>query len=213
MDEHEAQLESESEKVTEETPKGDPSDNLTPDHPRFKEVIAKLHEKDDVIDTLQKQMEELQQRVTTRQEATDDDTLTREEELALERIEKNLRNRGFVKKDDLEADRVGQTLTSLQGKHNGSDGLPKFVPEDVVLYAKRKGFGNNYESAYRDMHFDAFVQVAQRRGQAEPPTSEKPTGGEKKPADTAVSPADIAKMSDQEYEEKREQLLNSIKPR
>lgn len=212
MDEQEAQLETGVEQVTTEVSK-DPSDQLTPEHPRFKEVVAEKNQLREEIGELKAEMQRLQERVSERQETQDDDSLTREEELALERIDKNLRQRGYVTKNDLEADKEGEKLTSLQGKYNGSDGLPKFVPDEVVIHAKKNGYGRNYEAAYKDMHFDAIVQVAQRRPNLQVPDSEKPTGGERKPATGEFTKEDIAKMSDAEYEANREKILSTVRPR
>lgn len=212
MDEQEAQLETGVEQVTTEVSK-DPSDQLTPEHPRFKEVVAEKNQLREEIGELKAEMQRLQERITERQEVQDDESLTREEELALERIDKAMRSKGYVKRDDLEADREAEKITSLQGKYNGSDGLPKFVPDDVVVYAKRNGYGRNYEQAYKAMHFDAIVQVAQRRQNLQVPDSEKPTGGERKPATGEFTKEDIAKMSDAEYEANREKILSTVRPR
>jgi TolA-binding protein len=209
MDEEKDVLESETIETTED--KADPSDNLTPDHPRFREVIAQNHELKGTVEQLQGQVEELRNSIQTKQDAGED---TDEEELALRKIEKRMSTK-FVARDELERDKESTTLSGLEGKFNGSNGYPKFVPVDVVAYAKSKGYGRNYEAAYKDMHHDAIIQAEIRSvsSRPTPPTSEKPTGGDKDTQPSVISADDIANMSDEEYEKNREKILTSIKPK
>lgn len=209
MDEQkDVSLELDTEQTNIETEGQDPSDKLTPEHPRFKEVIAQNHELKQNLEEMRTQMEELKSSITVKQDAGED---TDEEELALRKIERRMEEK-FARKEDLSADRQALQFERLSEKYNGQNGYPKFVPVDVTAYAKRNGFGNNYEAAYKQMHFDALVQVEAKRKGFQPPTSEKPTGGEKQQEQSTLSPQDIAQMSDEEYEKHRSKILENLRP-
>ncbi len=196
-------------------PKSDPSDQLTPEHPRFKEVIAQNHELKDQIGDLQSQLKDVQDSINRRQEETGDDELTAEEEKSLDRIQKGLKTKyNVVTQEDLRVERRARTYDKLSDKYDGENGLPKFVPVDVEAHAKANGYGDNLEAAYKDMHFQAFVQAeAKKTGtKITPPTSEKPTGGDRDQiANTEFTPEAVAAMSDEEYEKNRDKILGGIK--
>ena len=187
----------------------DPSDNLTPDHPRFKDVIAKNHDLERVVETMRTEMDELRQSISSKQDQGEN---TDEDERALQIIEKRLSSK-FATKDDLNSDRQAIQFDRLSEKYSGSNGYPKFVPVDVVAHAKKNGF-SNYEKAYRDMHFDTIVSIeAAKKGTVTVPTSEKPAGGERQQESSTISPQDIAQMSDEEYEKNRDQILTALRPK
>ncbi len=197
--------------------KSDPSDNLTPEHPRFKKVIEENHQLKDSIQTLKEEMDELRQSIKDRQSDTGDSELTAEEEVALAKIERQMQSKGYLKKEDLESEkrieRRSLQLSSLGEKYDGSDGYPKFVREDIVEFAKKRGI-DDYREAYKLLNFDAIVQIESKKNNgANPPGSEPPTGGEKsKPGTGEFSSEQIANMSDEEYEKNREKIKSSLKP-
>jgi len=90
----------------------------------------------------------------------------------------------------------------------------KFVKEDVVAYAKSHGIGD-YAMAYRELHFNAIVQVeAKKTGGTNPPGSEPPTGGEKgQPGGGGFTTEQINAMSPEEYEKNRPAIMAAIKPK
>lgn len=187
----------------------DPSDRLTPDHPRFKEVLERAKQAEGKVSELETAMQQLKEQITTRQEETGDDELTVEEERALARIDRGLRSKGYLTQDDLAVERRSQEYARLAKEYNGSNGLPKFDPTEVEIYAKKNGF-SNLEKAYKDLHFDAFVQY-QARHSTPPPSSEKPTGADRQVANTEFNAEAIAAMSDEEYERNREKILAAMR--
>lgn len=212
MDEHnDVSLELDTEQTNIETTEGqDPSDRLTPEHPRFKEVIAKNHELEGTIGNLQSQIEELKSSINNKQDSGED---TDVEEQALRKIERRMEEK-FARKEDLSADRQALQFERLSDKYNGKNGYPKFVPVDVVAYAKRNGYGNNTEAAYRQMHFDTIVQIeAKKAGTVQVPTSEKPGGGERQQEGTQLTPQDIGQMSPEEYMNNRDKILQATRPK
>lgn len=195
----------------------DPSDKLTPDHPRFKEVLSRAKTAEEKQAQLEQELAELKQQVTARQERTGEDDFTDEEIKALERIEKGLAKRGFVRKDDLQTEsfqiRLERDFDRLNEKYDGSNGMPKFVADEVYAFAKKRGLERDLESAYKLMNYDSIIEVeAKKRSQGyTPPTSEKPTSSNRNGVSSEVSPTDIASMSDAEWEAKREQVLRGLK--
>lgn len=199
--------------------KEDPSDKLTPDHPRFKEVLNRAKSAEEKQTQLEQELNELKKQVSARQEKTGEDDFTDEELRALERIEKGLSKRGFVRSADLQNEsfqlRLERDFQRMNEKYDGSNGLPKFVADEVFAFAKRNGMENNLESAYKLMHYDTIIDVeAKKRSQGpQPPTSEKPKSGDRSGSATEMSPTDISEMSDVEWEQKREKILQSLKGR
>lgn len=195
----------------------DPSDKLTPDHPRFKEVLSRAKTAEEKQAQLERELAELKQQFTARQEKTGDDEFSEEEIKALERIEKGLAKRGFVKKDDLSSEsfqiRLERDLDRLNEKYDGSNGMPKFVADEVYAFAKKRGLEKDLESAYKLMNYDALVEhEAKKRSQGyTPPTSERPTASSRNGISTELSPTDIASMSDAEWEANREKILRGLR--
>lgn len=195
----------------------DPSDKLTPDHPRFKEVLNRAKESEGKVAELEQKLADLQQQITARQEKTGEDDFTEEELKALARIERGLAMKGFVRKDELESStfqtKLERQFDRLNEKYDGSNGMPKFVADEVYAYAKKRGLESDLESAYKLKNYDSIIEYeAKKRSQGfTPPTSEKPTSSNKSGISNEVSPTDIASMSDAEWEQKREQILRSLK--
>lgn len=220
MSDEEKTINTAEEQVVENHEGKDPSDNMTPDHPRFKEVYSELKEaraKLEKMPDLERQLAELQEKVAARQERTGDDDLTEEEWKAIDRIERGLKKRGFVRQDDLKTEsfqiRLERDFERLNEKYDGSNGLPKFVADEVFGYAKRKGLTNDLEAAYRLMNYDSIVEVeAKKRSQGyKPPTSERPSSGDRSGRSTELSPTDVSQMSDDEYEKNREKILRGLR--
>lgn len=204
----------------EETTKPDPSDQLTPDHPRFKQVLAKLHDAEEKLGKfadLEAKYNDLVEKIDRRQTQDGDTTYTDEEMASLERIDKALKGRGYVTQDVLDRERnVIQRdiqFSKLEDQYNGTNGLPKFDRVDVGVYAKEHGFGNNYEAAFKQMHWDTFVQQeAKKMNTVTPPGSEKPGGGDKGKPDTDLL-SKVGEMSDEEYEKNREAIMGAVRPK
>lgn len=178
------------------------------------EELSSVKEKLGEIDTLKEQLEELKSSVGKKNE--DGDVFTQEEESALSRIDKALKNRGYLTKDELEEtrriDRRNDTINNLSNKYHKGSGYPEFKTADVLVYAKEKGFGDNLEAAYRDMHWETITQViAKRNGEGlEPIDSEKPVGGNR-PASTELTATRIAEMDPNEYEKNRGSILEKFR--
>jgi len=90
-----------------------------------------------------------------------------------------LRKKGVATVDDIYSV-VGQMRQEnihdrLASQYTGSKDLPKYDRTEVEDYAKRKGFGNNYEAAFRDMYWDEFVDNARRERKHKSPVTQKPT--------------------------------------
>ena len=86
---------------------------------------------------------------------------------------------GVATKDDLRAIEDRLLLDSehnrLKGKYPGSDGEPKYVPEEVEEYSRSHYFGGNLDAAFKDMYWDEFVDMeVKKRGKTSTYT-EKPT--------------------------------------
>lgn len=203
----------------EETPsdhKEDPSDKLTPDHPRFKDVLTRAKSAEEKAEALEARLLELENKSQEKAEkrTTNEDELTEDERISLEKIERNLAKRGFVTQESLRVQENASNLRKLGEKYDGSEGLPKFDRTEVVAYSKSRGFGDNYEAAYREMHFDTIVEKeAIKRSKAPtPPSSEKPSGSAAEPGKKRFTEDQIDKMSPEEYEKYRGGLLTAIKP-
>lgn len=188
----------------------DASDRLTPDHPRFKAVL-------DDNRVLKEKIEAIQASISARQAQTGDEELTAEERSSIEKIDREMKKRGYVTQDQLDAnsevDRIALTHSRLSDKYNGSNGLPKYNALDVTTYAKSNGFGNNLEAAFRDMHFDAFVTVRAKQANAapQPPSSEKATGGDRQAPIAEFTAEQIANMTPEEWDQNRSKILGAIK--
>lgn len=213
-----APLQSEQGEIKQEVKPEDPSERLTPEHPRFKQVYAEAKAAKEQVSFLEQQINELRESINSRNAPPDDD-LTAEEQAALERINKYFKKSGYITKEELQqtinvelsTDRRSREYMRLSDKYNGGNGLPKFVPEDVQEYAKRKGYGD-LEEAYKSMHFDTLVEIeAKKRSMNFVPSSEKPVGGSREALGTDLSREKIASMSPAEYAKNREKIHNWMK--
>lgn len=194
----------------------DPSDKLTPDHPRFKQVVEKLHQSEKTNEDLQQRLADLEERISKRQERTGDDEMDESEKAALDKIERQLKARGYVTQDVLtekqRVERMAYDFDRYSNKYDGANGYPKFVAADVAAHMKKKGI-DDMEEAYFSLHRPAIIEVEAKKLAGKPivPTSEKPSGGTREQPVTEVTPEQIAQMSDQDYEKYRENLLAGFK--
>lgn len=197
--------------------KQDPSDNLTPEHPRFKQVIAENHDLKESVDMFKVELEELKTSIAKRQEKPgEEEEWTDDERAAYAKITRGLKKDGYITKNEYDEDqRVNRTAAAyekLSGKYDGKNGYPKFVPVDVQKYAQEHGIGN-LEAAYKEMHWQAIVQVEAKKLNEgpTPPTSEKPGNAEHKIAGTEKTREDIAIMSDEEWAKNEEKIMKNFK--
>ena len=197
----------------------DPSDKLTPEHPRFKEVLNRAKTAEEKTAQLEQQLAQLQEQIAERQERTGEVSFTDEEEKALERIAKGLEKRGFAKMEQVKETsfqtKLERQLEKMNEKYDGSNGLPKFVADEVFAYAKRKGLTDDLEGAYRLMHYDTILDAEARKRSSgpKPPSSERPTSSDRNGANIEVSPTDISNMSDDEWERQRTKILAGLRGR
>jgi len=195
----------------------DPSDKLTPEHPRFKEVIQKNHELAATIEDLKGQLEEVKNGIAARQNESGDDDITPEEQAAIDKIAKGLIKRGYVATpEDLSSDRKARDYERLSNKYDGKGEYPKFEPVAVEVFAKQRGI-TNLEDAYFSVHKAAIIQIEAKKQAkiVEVPDSERPgkssmpQSAEGKP----LTPEDIENMSNEDYEANRTAILASLKPK
>lgn len=82
-----------------------------------------------------------------------------------------LRKEGMVTKDDLNSsltkveDRMflNREHQRLEDKYSGSEGLPKYVSEEVEDYARQHYYGGNLEAAYKEMYWDEIVDAETKK--------------------------------------------------
>lgn len=177
------------------------------------EELSTYKEKAEEIDSLKRELEELKQSVI-KKPVEPNDVFTREEEEALSKIDKGLRGKGFLTQEQFDewqrVERRNNEVNRLSDKYKKGSGYPEFKADEVMVYAKQKSFGENLEAAYRDLHWEAITQVISSKKDIEVPESEKPSGGDRVKG-TQVSTTDIAKMSDQEYEQNRGDIMTKFK--
>jgi len=117
-----------------------------------------------------------------------------------------LRKLGVVTQEDLEVIQKQETaknmfiseMNRLESEHNGKDGMPKAVPQDIAEYMDSQMQKGNQisdpETAYRLMHFDAIVD-AKAKSQKSSAYSEKQAGGVQEVDDKRQSELKAAKES------------------
>lgn len=202
--------------VTEQKPQ-EPSDQLTPEHPRFKQVIEKLHQSNKTIEELQEQLASLKESVNQRQEQTGQNELTDDERIALEKIDRQLKARGYVTKEELESsnriEKRAIQIEKLSDKYDGTNGYPKFVAEDIIEFAEERGLRDNLEDAYFMMHRPTIIDIEAKKRFNTPnvPSSEKPTGGSRQAPIAEFTPEQIAQMSDEEWAKNESKIMSAFK--
>lgn len=212
-----ALLQAEEKEVTVVQPQNesqDPRDNITPDHPRFKEVYEDLKSERETRKQLEQRLSELESRVS-QSVKQDDGGYTQDEKEALQRILQGLKQEGgIVTKSDLEeVQRVqsrASTIKDLSDKYSGKNGYPKFDSVDVLEYAKKNGLGDNLEIAYRQLHWDAVVRAeASKIKNVDTVDSEETTTGQ--PTIAGLTPQDIGGMSLNEFAENEATIMDKFK--
>lgn len=85
---------------------------------------------------------------------------------------------GMATVDDLNALWVAlenkERHDQYEESYNGSNGTPRYDRVEVEDYARRKGFGNNFLAAYREMYWDELTD-AKTVSTRKPVYTEKPT--------------------------------------
>lgn len=86
---------------------------------------------------------------------------------------------GVVTKEDLQFLQnrliLDREHDRLKDKFDGSDGRPKYVPEEVEDYARTHYFGGNLEAAFWEMYRDEMVDAEVKKRTAKTTYTEKPT--------------------------------------
>jgi hypothetical protein len=154
--------------------------------------------------------------LVTKTETKDSPTFTQEEESALEKIDKGLKQRGYMTRAEVEEmERIksrNSEIVRLQSTYKKGTGFPPFEADKVMVYAKQKGFGDNLEAAYRDLHWEA-ISTAIAKGQSpnmEPPDSEKPTGSNQT-VPVGITREKIAEMDVSEWNQKGASIMDKFK--
>lgn len=118
--------------------------------------------------------------LTNTNPADDTSTKTEPSQAEIKEAVDKLRGFGVVTTDDLDALKGRFFLDGehrrLEGKYDGSDGLPKYDSVVAEDFARTHGFGANLEAAHREMFHDEILDAeVKSRGPAKPTYTEKPT--------------------------------------
>ena len=121
----------------------------------------------------------------------------------LEVAKETLKKLGFVTKDEqqkiMQEEKAANMFISecnrLEGKYDGSDGMPKFVATEVAVYmdelAKTGQFISDPETAYKLKHLDQIAEIKAKQ-QRSSTYSEKQQGGMNQVNDTRGSDLEAA---------------------
>jgi uncharacterized membrane protein YqiK len=200
-----------------QNPKEDPSDKLTVEHPRFKDVLARAKQAETETQELKAQIAELKAAVDARQTEGGSNYENNPEYIeAVKNLEQSLKKRGFVTQEELNKEkriqRLEQQFETLSSTYDGKNGYPKFDAAEVTAYAKSNGLSDNLEAAYKQMHWSTIIDVEKKRSTTVTvPESEKPTGGERAISE-GITPRKISEMSPYEWEQHRDKVLKALKP-
>jgi len=167
---------------------------------RFQEVNEKAKKYEAELAELKKQQEEAQ-RVAS---MTPDERL---QEQQLAQAKEALRKMGFITKEEqeLELSRALQEekaqnlfiseMNRLEGKHDGKDGMPKFVAREVAEFMDQLAAKGQYisdpETAYKLKFIDEIAE-AKAKAQRSTAYSEKQVGGMNQVDDTRSSELEAA---------------------
>lgn len=194
----------------------DPSDVLTPDHPRFKQVIEEKNKWKEETLTLKETVAELKAEMEALKQKPEED-LDESDLAAIEKIDKALKSRGYMTKDQLYAEqentKKASEMTRLSKEYDGSNGLPAFDPSEVFEYAKKTGL-KDMELAYKNLHWQAVIQHEAKKmtTSTQPPTSEKPGANNTRVVTPgAITKEDISTMDLSEYAKNRDKIHNFLK--
>jgi len=98
-----------------------------------------------------------------------------EPDAILSKVEERLKKSEEDRVNQENARKLGEQLTQLRSKYNGEDGiLPKFDDNEVIAYATQNGIWNP-EVAYKELHFDKFVQKSIKDNSDKPTFVESPS--------------------------------------
>jgi len=122
---------------------------------RFREA----NEKAKLLEPLQEEVNQLRKEIET-YKATNQPEVDPKVEL----VKEQLKNLGFVTKDEQEAElkrreedaRVASELSRLETSIDGSDGRPKFERKEVIDFALKHQIGD-LEAAYEKLHRDELI--------------------------------------------------------
>lgn len=174
--------------------------------------LSTVKEKLESLESLKDEVAELKNSVSKKND--DGEVFTREEEDALSKIDKGLKNKGYITQDQLDEmrriDERNREINRLSDKYKKGSGFPEFKTDEVLVYANKKGFGGNLEAAYRDLHWEAITQVLSKGQETEVVESEKPTGGDRIKG-TSVTTSQIANMDINEYSQNRDDIMGKFK--
>jgi len=163
---------------------------------RLDEVISERNE-------LRKKMEEIERQKSESERLS---TMTPEQQYQEEQLEvakQTLQKLGFVTKEEQEKMAQEQKAANmfiaecnrLEGKHDGSDGMPKFVATEVAEYmdelAKSGQYISDPETAYKLKYLDQIAETKAKQ-QRSSTFSEKQQGGMNQVNDTRSSELEAA---------------------
>lgn len=181
----------------------------TPEHPRFQDVIRQRNEEREKNEKLESRLRELEEKIEKRQtsEGKSSDDFSPEELEALDKIRRGL---GIDKiQEDFHINTRAQKLRDVKSfarRHK----YPKPNEGELIAYAKERGYGENYDAAYRDMYGDDIIRIEAQKYNINPVDSEKPTGGSRE-FKTEADRTTIADMTPDEWAEKGPGIMSSFK--
>jgi len=163
---------------------------------RFTEVNEKAKKYEAELTELRAQQEEAERLANM---SPDEQALQQQLEVAKETLKKL----GFVTKEEqqkiMQEEKAANMFVSecnrLEGKYDGSDGMPKFVATEVAGYmdelAKTGQFISDPETAYKLKHLDQIAEIKAKQ-QRSSTYSEKQQGGMNQVNDTRSSELEAA---------------------
>ena len=163
---------------------------------RFAEVNEKAKKYEAELAELKAKQEEAE-----RLAAMSPDELAQQQQLEV--AKETLKKLGFVTKDEqqkiMQEEKAANMFISecnrLEGKYDGSDGMPKFVATEVAVYmdelAKTGQFISDPETAYKLKHLDQIAEIKAKQ-QRSSTYSEKQQGGMNQVNDTRGSELEAA---------------------
>lgn len=117
---------------------------------------------------------------------------------AVKQLIKPLKDEGVVTKEEFDSFQNRMYLdyehNRLKSKYAGSDGGPKYIPEEVEDHARTHGFGGNLEAAYSDLYRDELIDLEiKKRGYKKPKTYTEKPGASVKLGEEPLSIATLRK--------------------
>lgn len=155
------------------------------------------------------EVKELRERINALEASKVEEKPTQEQiiqEEQAERAKKILKQLGMVTREEMEQSQRAEKaknfflseMNRLESKFDGSDGKPKFVPQDIAKYMDdMRGKGQEItdpELAYKLMHYDALVD-AKAKAQKSSTFTEKQAGGMNEVNDARSAELEAAEKS------------------